>query len=219
MKGLFTMVKISPSLLASDFANLQSEIESISTADYLHVDVMDGLFVPNISIGVPVVQSIRRCTKLPLDVHLMITHPQDYVEAFAKAGADIIVFHAESDCDIDECIAKIKACGKKPGLVINPATPIDPVLPRLKDLYLVLVMTVEPGFGGQKCKEECFEKVRALREKITQEGYKTLIEVDGGITTQNAALAIEAGADILVAGSSVFNASDRNAAIAELKGC
>ncbi|MBO5248639.1 MAG: ribulose-phosphate 3-epimerase [Clostridia bacterium] len=212
------MVRISPSLLASDFANLQSEIESISTADLIHVDVMDGIFVPNISIGVPVTQAIRKCTKTPLDVHLMILHPQDYIEAFAAAGADIIAFHAESDCDIDECIAKIKACGKRAGLVINPATPIDPVLSRLKDLYMVLVMTVEPGFGGQKCKEECFDKVRALRERINQEGLSTHIEVDGGITAENAPKAIEAGADILVAGSSVFRAEDRNAAIAELKG-
>lgn len=212
------MIQISPSLLASDFANLQSEIESIASADMIHVDVMDGVFVPNISIGIPVVQAIRKCTNLPLDVHLMITRPETYVEEFANAGADIITFHAESDCDLGQCVAKIKACGKKPGIVINPATPIDPVLPHLKDLYMVLVMTVQPGFGGQACKEECFEKVRALRKIIDGEGLSTHIEVDGGITPQNAPVAIEAGADILVAGSSVFRAEDRNAAIAELRG-
>ena len=212
------MIQISPSLLASDFANLQSEIESISSADMIHVDVMDGVFVPNISIGIPVVQAIRKRTSLPLDVHLMITRPQNYIEEFANAGADMITFHAESDCNLGECVAKIKACGKKPGIVIKPATPIDPVLPHLKDLFMVLVMTVEPGFGGQKCKEECFEKVRALRKIINQEGLSTHIEVDGGITAVNAPAAIDAGADILVAGSSVFRAKDRNAAIAELKG-
>ncbi len=212
------MIKISPSLLAADFANLQRDIESISTADYLHVDIMDGVFVPNIAIGVPITEAIGRVSDIPMDVHLMITRPQNYIEEFAKAGAEIISFHVESDCDIDECIAKIKTCGKKPGLVVNPDTGLEEVLPRLKDLYMVLIMTVQPGFGGQKCKEECFEKVRALREAITAQGLDVHIEVDGGITAENAPRVIEAGADILVAGSSVFKAADRNAAIAELKG-
>lgn len=212
------MIKIAPSLLASDFSDLRNEIKSISSADYLHVDVMDGLFVPNIGIGLPTVESIAKVSEIPMDVHLMITRPQNYVEAFAKAGAKILSFHVESDCDIDECIAKIKAAGVKPALVINPGTGLEEVLPRLKDLYMVLVMTVQPGFGGQKCREECFEKVRILREEIEKRGLSVHIEVDGGITAENAPKAIAAGADILVAGSSVFKATDRNAAIAELKG-
>ncbi len=212
------MIKIAPSLLAADFANLQRDIESISAADYLHVDVMDGIFVPNIAIGVPIAQAIGKVSDIPMDVHLMITKPQNYIEAFAKAGAEIITFHVESDCDIDACIAQIKALGKKPGLVVNPGTGLEEVFPRLKDLYTVLVMTVQPGFGGQKCKEECFEKVRILRQKITEDGLDVHIEVDGGITAENAPKAIEAGADILVAGSSVFKENDRNRAITKLKG-
>ncbi len=212
------MIQISPSLLAADFANLQRDIESISSADYLHVDIMDGIFVPNIAIGLPTTQAIGKVSEIPMDVHLMITKPQKYIEAFAEAGAEIITFHVESDCDIDQCIAKIKTCGKKPGLVVNPGTGLDEVLPRLKDLYMVLVMTVQPGFGGQTCKEECFEKVRILRQKATEEGLDLHIEVDGGITAENAPRAIAAGADILVAGSSVFKAEDRNGAIAALRG-
>ena len=212
------MIQIAPSLLAADFADLKNELTSVSQADYLHVDVMDGLFVPNIAIGLPLTKALGRISPIPLDVHLMITHPQDYIEEFAKAGAEIISFHAESDCDIDECIAKIKACGKKPGLVINPGTGTEEVLPRLKDLFMVLVMTVQPGFGGQKCKEECFEKVEAIRKEILRQGLETHIEVDGGITAENAPRAVQAGADLLVAGSSVFGAADRAKAIAQLKG-
>ena len=212
------MVRIAPSLLASDFANLQKEIESVSHADFLHVDIMDGVFVPNLAMGVSTAAAIGKVTKIPMDVHLMIIRPQNYIEAFAKAGAEIITVHTESDCDPAECIAKIKACGKKPGLVINPDTPIDAVLPYLEELYMVLVMTVQPGFGGQKCREDCFEKVRALRKIITDRGLSVHIEVDGGITAENAPKAIEAGADILVAGSSVFGAPDRNAAIDALRG-
>lgn len=212
------MIRIAPSLLASDFANLQKEIESVSHADFLHVDIMDGVFVPNLAMGVSTVAAIGKVTKIPMDVHLMIIRPQNYIEAFAKAGAEIITVHTESDCDPAECIAKIKACGKKPGLVINPDTPIEAVLPYLEELYMVLVMTVQPGFGGQKCREDCFEKVRALRKIITERGLSVHIEVDGGITAENAPKAIEAGADILVAGSSVFGAPDRNAAIDALRG-
>lgn len=212
------MIRIAPSLLASDFANLQKEIESVSHADFLHVDIMDGVFVPNLAMGVSTVAAIGKVTKIPMDVHLMIIRPQNYIEAFAKAGAEIITVHTESDCDLGECIAKIKACGKKPGLVINPDTPIDAVLPYLEELYMVLVMTVQPGFGGQKCREDCFEKVRALRKIITERGLSVHIEVDGGITAENAPKAIEAGADILVAGSSVFGAPDRNTAIDALRG-
>ncbi len=212
------MIQVSPSLLAADFCNLKQEIESISQADLLHVDIMDGQFVPNLSFGLSSVEAIHRCTDIPQDVHLMIIQPQKYLERFAQAGADIISFHVESDCNVGECIATIKELGKKPGLVINPATPIDTVLPYLDDLYLVLIMTVQPGFGGQKCKEECFDKVRALRKEIEARSLSTHIEVDGGISSKNAAAVIDAGADILVAGSSVFNAADRNAAIRELKG-
>lgn len=212
------MIRIAPSLLASDFANLQKEIESVSHADFLHVDIMDGVFVPNLAMGVSTAAAIGKVTKIPMDVHLMIIRPQNYIEAFAKAGAEIITVHTESDCDLGECIAKIKACGKKPGLVINPDTPIDAVLPYLEELYMVLVMTVQPGFGGQKCREDCFEKVRALRKIITEHGLSVHIEVDGGITAENAPKAIAAGADVLVAGSSVFGAPDRNAAIDALRG-
>ncbi len=212
------MIKIAPSLLAADFENLQDEIESISSADYLHMDVMDGIFVPNTSFGVSVVASVGRLSRIPMDVHLMIVRPQDFIEAFAKAGADRISFHVESDCDIDECIAKIKSLGKKPGLVVNPGTGLEEVLPRLHKLDTVLIMTVQPGFGGQKCKEECFDKVRVLRRAIDREELTTLIEVDGGITGETAPLAIEAGADLLVSGSWIFNCEDRNAAIAKLKG-
>ena len=212
------MIRIAPSLLASDFANLQKEIESVSHADFLHVDIMDGVFVPNLAMGVSTAAAIGKVTKIPMDVHLMIIRPQNYIEAFAKAGAEIITVHTESDCDPAECIAKIKSCGKKPGLVINPDTPIDAVLPYLEELYMVLVMTVQPGFGGQKCREDCFEKVRALRKIITDRRLSVHIEVDGGITAENAPKAIEAGADVLVAGSSVFGAPDRNAAIDALRG-
>ena len=212
------MIKISPSLLAADLAELKNELKSISDADFLHVDIMDGTFVPNLSFGIPMTRAVGRVCDIPMDVHLMITHPQNYIEDFAKAGAEIISFHAESDCNIAECITKIKNLGKKPGLVINPATEIDAVLPYLDELYMVLIMTVQPGFGGQKCREECFEKVRSLREEINRRGLSVHIEVDGGITTENAPRVIEAGADILVAGSSVFGAQHRNRAIAALRG-
>lgn len=212
------MIRIAPSLLSADFTDLRKELETISEADLLHIDVMDGVFVPNIAIGLPAVEALNRIAKKPMDVHLMITRPQDYIKRFAEAGADILSFHTESNCNIGQCIEAIKNCGKKPALAINPSTEIETVLPFLKDLYMVLVMTVQPGFGGQPCKEECFEKVIQLRRIIEQQNLSVHIEVDGGITAENASRAIAAGADILVAGSSVFKAADRNAAIAKLKG-
>lgn len=206
-------MKISPSILASDYANLQSELDRISTSDLIHVDVMDGHFVPNISIGAPVVQSIKKVCTVPFDVHLMISNPIDYVEDFAKAGADIICFHTESNSDIGETIDKIISLGKKPALAIKPATPIDAVLPYLDKLEMVLVMTVEPGFGGQSFMESTMPKIEALRE-INKD---IDIEVDGGVNPETIKIASKAGANIFVAGSAVFKSENPAETIALLK--
>lgn len=206
-------MKISPSILASDYANLQSELERISTSDLIHVDVMDGHFVPNISIGAPVVESIKKVCTVPFDVHLMISNPIDYVEDFAKAGADIICFHTESNSNIGETIDKIIALGKKPALAIKPATPIDAVLPYLDKLEMVLVMTVEPGFGGQSFMESTMPKIEALRE-INKD---IDIEVDGGVNPETIKIASKAGANVFVAGSAVFKSENPAETIALLK--
>ena len=212
------MVQISPSLLAADFSRLEQEIRSVSSADLIHVDVMDGSFVPNFGIGTAETEAIRRVSPLPLDVHLMIRKPQEYVDRFTDAGAAILTFHAESDCNIAHCIEQIRSRDILPGLAIKPATPAETVFPWLDHLYMVLVMTVEPGFGGQKCKEECFEKVSAIRREANRRGLDLRIQVDGGINEENAPRVIAAGADILVAGSTVFRAADRAVAIQKLKG-
>lgn len=206
-------VKISPSILASDYANLQSELERISTSDLIHVDVMDGHFVPNISIGAPVTAACKKVCDVPFDVHLMISNPLNYAEDFAKAGADIICFHSECDSDTEETINKILSLGKKAGLAIKPATPIDEVVKYLDRLSMVLVMTVEPGFGGQSFMESTMPKVEAIR-KINPD---IDIEVDGGINAETIKIAAKAGANVFVAGSAVFKSENPAETIAILR--
>ena len=209
------MIKIAPSILSADFAYLARDIEKISTADYVHVDVMDGLFVPNISIGIPVVKSIRPTTALPLDVHLMIERPVRYVEQFCDAGADIVTCHVEADTEenILSALDKIHAKGKKAGVVIKPRTPASAVLPFIDKVELILVMTVEPGFGGQKFMPSALDKLRWLKAEREARGLSYLLEVDGGINTETGPLCIAAGVDWLVAGSSLFHAMDPAAVV------
>ena len=213
-------MKIAPSILSADFANLERDIRRVSDADYLHVDVMDGLFVPNISIGLPVVEAIRRVTALPLDVHLMIAQPVRYVERFCDAGADLVTVHVEADTEenIHAAIDKIHAKGKKAGVVLKPATPAEAVLPFLEKIELILVMTVEPGFGGQKFMEDMMPKVTALRKLIDEKNPECELEVDGGVDPHTRDTCVKAGANVLVAGSSVYKAEDIPARIAELRG-
>ena len=213
------MIKVSPSILSADFANLQRDIERIATADYVHVDVMDGAFVPNMSIGIPVVQSLRKCTDMFLDVHLMIEKPVRYVEQFAKAGADLLSIHLEADhpTRIAEALKVMDQCGVKKAVALRPITSANAILPYIEQLDMVLVMTVEPGFGGQAFMPECLDKVRALRRHAIKMGVNLNIEVDGGIAPKTAPLVIEAGANVLVAGSAVYGKEDIPAAIAALR--
>ena len=214
------MILISPSILSADFARLGEEIETIHTADYVHFDVMDGVFVPNLSIGLPVLQCVRRATDMVLDVHLMITKPHKYVGRFCDAGADIVVFHLEADesQDVLAALDEIHAKGKKAGLALKPRTPAEAVLPYLDQCDMVLVMTVEPGFGGQSFMADQMEKVTAVRRMITERGLSCDVEVDGGVNPETAKVCIAAGANVLVAGSDVFKAPDRAARIRELRG-
>ena len=214
------MVKIAPSILSADFANLERDIQRIADADYVHVDVMDGVFVPNISIGIPVVASIRKVTELPLDVHLMIVEPGRYVEQFCDAGADLVTLHVESDTESNllDAIDKIHAKGKKAGVVLKPKTPAEAILPFLEKVELILVMTVEPGFGGQKFMADQMPKVSALRRMINEKNPACELEVDGGVAPDTCQTCIDAGANVLVAGSAVYKAADIPARIAELRG-
>lgn len=214
------MIKISPSILSADFANLQRDIEKIAAADYVHVDVMDGAFVPNITIGIPVVKAIRPTTSLPLDVHLMIEKPLRYVEQFCDAGADIVTCHVESDTEenIHAALAAIRAKGKKAGVVIKPKTPAEAVLPFINEVDMILVMTVEPGFGGQKFMADMMLKVEAIRGYIDAQNPACELEVDGGVDPVTCKACIAAGANVLVAGSAVYKAEDIPGRIAELRG-
>lgn len=205
---------ISPSILSADFANLEHDIKAVKTADWLHIDVMDGHFVPNITIGVPVVASIRKVTDMPLDVHLMIENPEKYIEVFAKAGADILTFHYEAASDVKAIIKKIKSFGIKAGMSIKPKTPVDVVFPYLNDLDMVLIMTVEPGFGGQKFMQNCAEKIPAIKEKAPD---NLIIQVDGGINAETARICTSYGANSLVAGNYIYKSADIKSAIASLR--
>lgn len=210
---------VAPSILASDFANLQREITMIneSEADWIHVDIMDGEFVPNISFGIPVTEAIKRHAKKPLDVHLMIVHPERYVEAFHKAGAEIISVHIEACNHLHRNIQQIKALGCKAGVAINPHTSVAALENTIADIDLICMMSVNPGFGGQKFIEGTYQKVKQLKELIRKTGSKALIEIDGGVNLTNAKPLKEAGADALVAGNFVFSASDPKSVISQLK--
>nr|WP_287939153.1 ribulose-phosphate 3-epimerase [Algoriphagus sp.] len=212
-------VQIAPSILASDFANLQSEVEMLnrSEADYIHVDIMDGVFVPNISFGLPVTEAIHRHARKLLDVHLMIVNPDLYIEAFRAVGAEIITVHYEACTHLHRTIDAIKKLGAKAGVALNPHTSVDLLGDVLSDLDLVCLMSVNPGFGGQKFIENTYAKVTKLKKLIEAKNSKAMIEIDGGVNLQNAPLLVEAGAGILVAGSFVFNSPDPLATVSALK--
>jgi len=205
-------IKISPSILSADFSKLGSEIQNLekAKADLIHIDVMDGHFVPNITIGPEVINKLRKYTSLPFDVHLMISPVHDFIESFAEAGADIITIHPEATNDLVSSIQKIKSFNKKAGISLNPETSVKKVLPVLKLIDLVLVMSVNPGFGGQKFIKDTLEKVKILRKEIDSKKLKTQIEIDGGINFENAKMAKEAGVDILVSGTTIFKENGGN---------
>lgn len=210
---------IAPSILAADFANLQKEVEMLndSKADYIHVDIMDGVFVPNISFGIPVTEAIQKHAKKPLDVHLMIENPDAYLESFRRAGAEIISVHYEACTHLHRTLQAIHKLGAKAGVAINPHTSVNLLEEIISEVDLVCLMSVNPGFGGQKFIENTYSKVERLKELILKKGSQALIEIDGGVNLENAPKLIAAGADVLVAGSFVFQSSDPKATIASLK--
>jgi len=210
-------IRIAPSILSADFGRLAEEVAAISTADYVHVDVMDGHFVPNLTIGPVVIEAVRRSTTLPLDVHLMIEDAERWVAAYAKAGADIIGVHAEAAPHLHRTLHQIRDLGKKPCVVLNPHTPLEAIEWVLRDVDQVLIMSVNPGFGGQAFIPSALEKITRLRRMIDERGYNVDIEVDGGIKVDNVDLVVKAGANVIVSGSGVFSTKDYAATIAELR--
>ena len=209
---------VAPSILSADFGNLERDIKMVdrSAAEWVHVDVMDGVFVPNISFGFPIMKPVRKATQKVVDVHLMIVEPEKYVKRFVEAGADYVTFHHEACADPRATIAEIKAAGAKAGVSIKPATSAEAIFDYLGELDMVLVMSVEPGFGGQSFIPYSLDKVRALRKEIDEKGYNCLIEIDGGISAKNAREVFDAGVDVIVAGSSVFGAEDQEQAIIDI---
>ncbi len=210
---------IAPSMLAADFGNLQRDCEMVnnSEADWFHIDVMDGHFVPNITFGMPVIKAIKKHATKPLDVHLMIEKPERYIEEFANVGADIITVHYESTIHLDRALSQIKDLGCKAGVVLNLTTPVSVLEDILPKCFMVLIMSINPGFGGQKLEDMTYDKVRKLRKMINDRGLKTHIEIDGGVNIDNAKKLIEAGADVLVAGSHVFKSENPIKVIEKLK--
>ena len=213
------MIKIAPSILSADFANLERDIKKVSSADYLHVDVMDGAFVPNITVGVPVVKSIRKCTDMFLDVHLMVEKPVRYIETFARAGANLLSVHLEADhpTRIAEALKIMGDCGVKKAVALRPITRAEAVLPYIEELDMVLVMTVEPGFGGQAFMEDQLDTIRKVRSIIEKYNPACELEVDGGVAPDTAPLVIEAGANVRVAGTAVYGGADVSGAIAGVR--
>ena len=213
------MIKIAPSILSADFSRLGEEVRKVDLAgaDYIHIDVMDGHFVPNITIGPLVVEALRKVTQKPLDVHLMIENPDQFIPAFVEAGADIVTIHQETVVHLNRTIHLIKSLGKSAGVSLNPATPVETLDLILDELDLVLIMSVNPGFGGQQFIPSALDKIKAVRQRISESGRAIDLQVDGGIKIDNIAAAVAAGADVLVAGSAIFNTDDYTATIAALR--
>ena len=211
------MIKIAPSLLSADFSRLESELDTITSADILHLDVMDGHFVPNITIGPPIIKALRGRTKLPFDCHLMISEPQKYIDRFLEAGADMISIHVEAEPHLQRALQMIRDGGAKAGIAINPATSVESLSTAIEFCDYVLVMTVNPGFGGQKFIEPCVPKIRHISRMVRERGLSVEIEVDGGVDVKTAPVVVAAGASILVAGSAVFGKEDRPAAMESIR--